>query len=92
MFKDDTTVQGYIESGRARIIEGDALKEEDVAKGWAAAQGPAQETRIDLVLFTVGTLAGFIANLSMSRVHNILLCRHRSIGFQPHERRDNLAR
>ncbi|KAJ3532598.1 hypothetical protein NM688_g7397 [Phlebia brevispora] len=43
----------YKSSGQVRIVQGDALKAEDVARGWEVAQeGP--NSRIDLVLFTLG--------------------------------------
>ena len=53
-FKNDEVMQDYIKSGRVRIVQGDALQAEDVAKGWEAAQGPVGDSHVDLVLFTIG--------------------------------------
>ena len=53
IFDKDEQIQPYIRSGHARIIKGDALKVEDVKRGWESAlefKGGA----IDLVLFTLG--------------------------------------
>ena len=51
-FDKDEVMKAYITSGRARIVKGDALNAEDVAKGWEAAQeGPGP---LDTVLFTLG--------------------------------------
>ncbi|KAI0347576.1 hypothetical protein BDW22DRAFT_670 [Trametopsis cervina] len=60
VFKDDASMQPFITSGHARIVQGDALKAEDVAKGWQAALSDPQMPRVDLVLFTIGAApAGF---------------------------------
>ena len=53
VFETDELIQGYVKSGHVRLVQGDALKAEDVAKGWEAAQeGP--QSHVDLVLFTLG--------------------------------------
>ena len=47
-FDNDETIQPYIASGKARLVKGDALKEEDVRNAWrAAAEGEGTET-VDL--------------------------------------------
>lgn len=52
-FDNDERLQKYKESGYARLVQGDALKAEDIARGWEVAQeGP--DPHIDLVLFTLG--------------------------------------
>ncbi|KLO12062.1 NAD(P)-binding protein [Schizopora paradoxa] len=50
-FDEDEKIQKYVKSGKAFIIQGDALKAEDVQRAFteASADGP-----IDFVLFTVG--------------------------------------
>nr|GAT59774.1 predicted protein [Mycena chlorophos] len=48
IFDEDEKMQHYIRSGRARLVQGDALKEEDVRRAWEAAG------TVDTVLFTVG--------------------------------------
>lgn len=53
VFETDELIQGYVKSGHVRLVQGDALKAEDVVKGWEAAQeGP--QSHVDLVLFTLG--------------------------------------
>ncbi|KAJ7077315.1 hypothetical protein B0H15DRAFT_925000 [Mycena belliarum] len=41
-------LQGYLKSGKARVIKGDATKEEDVRRAWSEAG------TVDIVLFGVG--------------------------------------
>ncbi|KAF7302646.1 NAD(P)-bd-dom domain-containing protein [Mycena chlorophos] len=48
IFDEDEKMQHYIRSGRARLVQGDALKEEDVRRAWEAAGV------VDTLLFTVG--------------------------------------
>ena len=48
-------MKSHVASGKARLVQGDALNEEDVRRAWAVASegdGP-----LDLVLFTVGQSA-----------------------------------
>ncbi len=53
-FDKDELIQRYVQSGHARLVQGDALKAEDVSRGWEVAQeGP--DSHVDLVLFTLGT-------------------------------------
>ncbi|KAI0083602.1 hypothetical protein BDY19DRAFT_900055 [Irpex rosettiformis] len=53
-FKDVPEIQEYITSGKAILVQGDALKEEDVARGWAASQAASPTSQVDLALFTLG--------------------------------------
>ncbi|THH17253.1 hypothetical protein EUX98_g9167, partial [Antrodiella citrinella] len=55
--ENDETIRPYITSGHAKLVKGDALKAEDVAKGWAVAQ--ADDRKVDLLLFTLGGLPHF---------------------------------
>jgi hypothetical protein len=52
--KNDPDMHEYVDSGKAIIVEGDALKEEDVARGWEAAQAASPSSQVDLVLFSIG--------------------------------------
>ncbi|THH04024.1 hypothetical protein EW145_g5823 [Phellinidium pouzarii] len=57
-FDNDQTIQPYIASGQARIVPGDALKEEDHQRAWdVAAEGEGEG--VDTVIFTVGGLPKF---------------------------------
>ncbi|KAJ3524876.1 hypothetical protein NM688_g8488 [Phlebia brevispora] len=52
VFDDDQVIQRYVQSGHARLIQGDGLNASDVAKAWELAlEGSAH---VDLVLFTLG--------------------------------------
>ncbi|KAK7053461.1 hypothetical protein VNI00_004087 [Paramarasmius palmivorus] len=51
VFDEDQVIKKYIASGKAHLIQGDALVQSDVAKGWQEA---AKHGNIDLLLFTVG--------------------------------------
>jgi NAD(P)-dependent dehydrogenase (short-subunit alcohol dehydrogenase family) len=53
-FDADVTIQKYIKSGTARLVQGDALIKDDVKKGWVEAAKGEGEERVDVVLFTVG--------------------------------------
>jgi hypothetical protein len=52
--KNDSDMHEYVESGKAVITEGDALEEEDVARGWEAAQAASPSSQVDLVFFGIG--------------------------------------
>ena len=52
VFDSDESIKPHVASGKARIVKGDALKEEDVKKAWTAAE--EGEGALDVVLFTVG--------------------------------------
>ena len=55
-FDNDEVIQKYIKSGKARLFKGDAMKADDISRGWEMALA-AGEGRIDVVLFTVGKTA-----------------------------------
>ncbi|KAJ7681513.1 hypothetical protein B0H17DRAFT_1076225 [Mycena rosella] len=68
VFAGDATIQKYVKSGNARLVEGDALNEADTKRAWAEAGV------VDAVIFSVGTtsssfhiLKGFTVN-----PHNLL--------------------
>jgi len=56
VFAHDETIQKYITSGKAFIVQGDAMKAEDVQRAFekASVDGP-----IDICLFTVGGTGSF---------------------------------
>jgi len=52
VFDDNAVVKPYLDSGKAILVEGDALNADDVANVWKTA---AEVTgRVDFVVFTVG--------------------------------------
>ncbi len=53
VFDEDAQVQPYIKSGKARLVSGDGLKAEDVAKAWQAALD-AGNGKIEYVVFSIG--------------------------------------
>ena len=51
-FDADESIKPFVSSGAARLVQGDALKEDDVRKVWTvAAEG---EGKLDTVLFSIG--------------------------------------
>jgi len=54
-FDGDSTIQGYVASGKAHLVKGDGLKTDDVRHSWEVAQSLGTDGRVDLVVFTVGT-------------------------------------
>ncbi|THU96942.1 hypothetical protein K435DRAFT_778301 [Dendrothele bispora CBS 962.96] len=61
VFDADETIQKHVKSGKALLVKGDALIEQDVKRVWeeAAAHGP--EGKVDQVIFTVGGTPKFDA-------------------------------
>lgn len=53
-FEADETIQGHVRSGKARIVAGDALNQEQVASAWAKAGEGDRPGEVDVFLFTVG--------------------------------------
>ncbi|KAJ7693320.1 hypothetical protein B0H17DRAFT_1168870 [Mycena rosella] len=53
VFDEDTLIQGYVKSGRVRLVKGDAANEADTRLAWDTAGV------VDVVLFTVGTVPTF---------------------------------
>ncbi|KAF8625577.1 hypothetical protein AX15_005299 [Amanita polypyramis BW_CC] len=53
VFDNDQLVQGYIKSGRARLVKGDGLVHADVKRAWDES---GKDKPVDTVLFTVGKL------------------------------------
>ncbi|VDB82686.1 unnamed protein product [Peniophora sp. CBMAI 1063] len=57
VFEEDETMQRYIRAGAARLVQGDALKKEDVQRGWQEAAKPmngGDQSGVDILLFTLG--------------------------------------
>lgn len=55
-FDNDAEVQKHLQSGKARLVKGDATNSEDVQSAWAEA---GKERPVDLLLFTVGFSMSF---------------------------------
>ncbi|KIY64796.1 hypothetical protein CYLTODRAFT_424897 [Cylindrobasidium torrendii FP15055 ss-10] len=53
VFDGNSEIQPFIQSGKAKLIQGDALKEADVKAAWDFASSTSP---VDLVVFTIGTL------------------------------------
>ncbi|KIL67117.1 hypothetical protein M378DRAFT_74281 [Amanita muscaria Koide BX008] len=51
VFDKDEVIQGYVKSGKVRLLKGDGLVKEDVQRAWDDA---GKEKPVDTVLFTVG--------------------------------------
>ncbi|KAH8114162.1 hypothetical protein DFH11DRAFT_1596224 [Phellopilus nigrolimitatus] len=62
-FDADETIQQYVRSGKARLVSGDALKEEDVRKAWAVAD-EGDDGSVDTVFFSVGRRFPPLYNIS----------------------------
>lgn len=54
VFDADESIQTHVRSGKARLVQGDALNIEDVARGWAESQAASASGHVDVLLFTVG--------------------------------------
>jgi hypothetical protein len=53
-FDNDATIQPYIQSGKARLVAGDALVQDQVANAWIKAGEGERPGQVDVFLFTVG--------------------------------------
>jgi hypothetical protein len=51
-FDQDTAMQPHIKAGRARLVKGNALVEEDMRRVWSEAIG--DDGTLDLILSTIG--------------------------------------
>ena len=58
VFDDLEEVQEYVRSGKARLVQGDALVKADVKRAWTAAQGD-HGNPVDFLLLTVGMPSPF---------------------------------
>ena len=54
VFDADESIQPFVRSGKARLVKGDALNIDDVARGWAEAQAASEAQHVDVLLFSVG--------------------------------------
>ncbi|KAH8804090.1 hypothetical protein DL96DRAFT_740116 [Flagelloscypha sp. PMI_526] len=55
-FEKDSAITKYVSSGKARLVKGDALIEDDCRKGWAEA---SKDGPVDYMIFTVGAAPSF---------------------------------
>ena len=53
-FDGNDTMEHFLREGKARLVQGDALKLDDVARGWAQAQAASASGDVDVALFSVG--------------------------------------
>lgn len=54
VLEEDETVKPYIQSSKVRLVKGDALSLEDVARGWTESIAASPDSRVDIVLFSIG--------------------------------------
>jgi hypothetical protein len=54
VFDNDEAIKPYVSSGKARLVQGDALVAEDVANAWAKAAEGEHANGVDFVLFSIG--------------------------------------
>ena len=54
VFADDRAIQPFVASGKARLVQGDALVKEDVQRAWTEAGKGDDNRPVDLLVFTVG--------------------------------------
>ena len=54
VFEKDEQMQSFIKSGKAQLVQGDALNIDDVQQAWQKASLNSEDNSLDLVLFTVG--------------------------------------
>lgn len=52
VFDDDERMKPHVESGRAQLVQGDALVEDDVKRAWEKATDFGRT--VDFVVFTLG--------------------------------------
>ncbi|KZS99085.1 hypothetical protein SISNIDRAFT_545910 [Sistotremastrum niveocremeum HHB9708] len=58
VFETDETIQKYVKSGHVRLVQGDALSRDDVARAWQkAAEG--ETGLVEGVVFSVGGIPSF---------------------------------
>jgi hypothetical protein len=61
VFDSDETIQKYVRTGKARLIQGDALVKDDVKRAWAEAAKGDDDRPVEFLIFTVGaTTAQFV--------------------------------
>lgn len=80
VFDADKVIQEYVKSGKARLIKGDALVQEDVKRVWEEAAAGEGEPVVDLLVFTVGALFDLLStrtSLHSSRWNTEVLCYER---------------
>lgn len=58
-FANDQAIQTFVTSGKARLVQGDALVKEDVQRAWTEAGKGDDNRPVDLLVFTVGEYLGY---------------------------------
>ncbi|KAH7919521.1 hypothetical protein BV22DRAFT_1040798 [Leucogyrophana mollusca] len=54
VFEEDSTIQKYVQLGKARLVKGDALVKADVQRAWDEAARGGSNQGVDFLLFTLG--------------------------------------
>lgn len=57
VFNNGQVVQPFVASGQAKLIKGDALKEDDLRNAWDVS---GEDGPVDVALFTVGSFPRFL--------------------------------
>ncbi|KIY49053.1 hypothetical protein FISHEDRAFT_42129 [Fistulina hepatica ATCC 64428] len=57
VFDQNNEIQSYVQSGKARLVKGDALVEADVQHAWE--QATLNDAQVDTVIFTIGGAPSF---------------------------------
>lgn len=61
IFDEDEVVQGYVKSGKARLVKGDALVKEDVKRAWEES---GRDRFVDTVVFSIGKTNTLLSNVN----------------------------
>lgn len=71
VFDSDATIQSYVKSGKAHLLKGDALVENDVKHAWdeASTRGP-----VDLLLFSVGMFSPLEKSMTLALIRSLRRC------------------
>ena len=63
VFDNDEVVQGYIKSGKVRLVKGDGLVKDDVKRAWEES---GRDRPVDTVVFTVGKTISLFIKISFT--------------------------
>jgi len=73
VFERDAVIQEYVSSGKARLVKGDALGQEDCRKVWEVAAEGEPEGVVDVLIFTVGGIPSFsVTKGFVQNPHNLV--------------------
>ncbi|KDQ61250.1 hypothetical protein JAAARDRAFT_191348 [Jaapia argillacea MUCL 33604] len=74
IFNGDEKVQPFISSGQARIVQGNAMKSDDVNRAWDTAGKGEPEGVVDLCLFSIGATTGKFSLTKGAIINPINVC------------------